>query len=116
MKGDCFSVAANAVTRDRELVLCHGRPINAATGERYWHAWVEQTQTVKHPDWPIAIDHVTCIDRSNGLDASLPQAWFYKLGQLESDDVRRYTAEQAITNLLDFGHYGPWPEGDSGPN
>jgi hypothetical protein len=120
--GDCFAVAANVIVDemadDPSAVLVHGRPLGTggeAKGLRYWHAWVERTYTVRHPNWPTPINYVEVVDRSNMV--SKPSEWttpiwpremFYQLGRIEA--TVRYTREQAIKRMLGTGHYGPWEE------
>jgi hypothetical protein len=108
--GDCFEVAARAVLNEPGLVLVHGLVLHPELKVWHWHAWVEETKTYELPGWPHPITVVTCIDRSNGHNAELPQVLFYKLGGIE--EVTRYTSTEAAKQMMGSGHFGPWIEGD----
>jgi len=112
-EGYCFLVAAQAALEDPTLTVCHGLVVGQAGGDatpgRYhWHAWVESETLHAFPSgtFPIA----NAIDRANGKDVTLPVALYYRLGQIEEEDVRRYTATEAARLMLRFRHYGPWDE------
>lgn len=105
--GDCYVVAAHFMVdlpdaeRSRYR-LCHGTPLGRGpiNGLRFGHAWVERTDG----------DHVTVIDRSNGSDLELPQSLYYAIGAIDPEEVKRYTAHEAILFMLETEHYGPWEE------
>jgi hypothetical protein len=110
--GDCFIVAAKLVALAGEYpdaFICHGMVTHAETG-RHAHAWIERHRTFTHPDWEAPIPTVDVIDRSNGNNAALPAALYYKLGAIDPDTVRRYDRTTAIERMLATGHYGPWTE------
>jgi hypothetical protein len=127
-KGDCYDAA---VTTAEDLVgendpdtvfVCHGRP----TGQG--HAWVEveydvtvpamtDEQRAKVPEGvPVfgaqggTVRMVTVIDRSNGKDSTFPRELYYAIGQMDPDEVARYSLDDAYLNMEEFGHYGPWDE------
>lgn len=109
MSGDCFMVAGQAVLMDRSLTLVHGIPLGQAglaEGLRYWHAWVESTVTVDHPELARPITTTWVIDRSNGQNIKESAAFYYKLGDVEQ--TWRYTADEAHDLIEATGHWGPW--------
>ena len=116
MAGDCFSVAVHAVIEDETLYVAHGYVTSrspggtAPVGMRHWHAWAEDEMTVDHPALPVPFVSVLCIDRSNGLDVTLPRTTYYALGSIDSGQVRRYTAAEVADAIRRFGHYGPWDD------
>jgi len=99
-KGDCYRVAAsNAI--DRDLILCHGRPVYRGTDTpdpdgRFGHAWCETA------------DGLLAIDKSNGLDVEMLREVYYAIGNIVSDDVVRFTAEQVLDRTLTELTWGPW--------
>jgi hypothetical protein len=100
-RGDCAEVAARLVIErlPRGFVLCHGRPVGrgpANSGERYFHAWVENDEGS------------VVIDQSNGLDVTMPRDAYYAIGRIVEADVVRYTADEAAEMIVDTGHWGPW--------
>jgi hypothetical protein len=134
IEGDCFKIAANLALFDEdiecdEIHLVHGLPVGCGLdnqGKRFWHAWIEITKYLHIPDniphefsdqfadmfdADGDIELVACIDRSNGLDVTLPKEVFYRQGSLDEDHVWRYTPDQTRENLLKFEHYGPWVDG-----
>lgn len=120
--GDCYPTAWRLVTTgefadDPTARLVHGRPVGRGPieGVRYDHAWVETTQEVDLsrlcdlPGEGRVIRLVSVVDRSNGLDLpALPRDLYYLLGNVDEDDVRRYTRSEAAALGVDTGHYGPW--------
>ena len=114
--GDCFEAALSFVMTvpDDELPsyrVCNGEPIGqgAIEGVRHAHAWVEHTVEVTWPGiegykFPL----VTVIDRSNGKDVSMLAQLYYKLGQIEPDEVVRYEVADARRMAVRHGHWGPW--------
>jgi hypothetical protein len=98
--GDCGLVAANlALDGDGGLVLCHGYPTYTGpeyAGMKFWHAWVETADG----------EHV--LDFSNGNQAVLPRVAYYLFGQIDEEEVQRYSCDEAREMTLTFGHYGPW--------
>jgi hypothetical protein len=105
--GNCFLVAAQLVMdanlrgfRTDNLFTCHGTVSGqeALLGTRFIHAWVE-----------LETDAVTIvIDQSNGNNIVMPREAYYRLGEIDTDTVRRFTSGKTIDNLLRTGHYGPW--------
>jgi hypothetical protein len=105
-KGDCAEVAALLVidyptAQFPDYLVCHGEPVGrgeANGGAQYFHAWVES------PDGTVVID------RSNGLDVTMPRAVYYAIGQIDETEVDRYTADEVRRLIVDTGHWGPWDE------
>ena len=105
--GDCYQVAGSLVAFDPEYadsVLCHGEVWHDEVGW-HGHAWVERTLKLDHPDFG-AFEVVECVDRSNGHDASVPMALYYKIGRVRH--VARYDREVVLTLATGSRHWGPW--------
>jgi hypothetical protein len=99
--GDCYQVAYDVVTEeDQGLLLCHG----TATGQgpiegiRFGHAWVENPEAG------------TALDFSNDSNVCMARERYYEIGQIDEDDVVRYSFEEALVNALHYRHFGPWDE------
>lgn len=107
--GDCFPAAIVAATVVEEegatnVRVCHGLPIGTGPenlGRRFWHAWVEFT-TDRGP---------TVLDASNGRRIVAKRAAWYRLGQIDPEQVWRYTTAEAEAMSAEWGTYGPWVEG-----
>lgn len=102
--GMCFvdsgKMIDDAVMEHPELAsslrLCHGQPRNQQLdgSPRYWHAWVElQNAIVFDHMWPTR---------------AVPRKVYYAVGQIEPENVRRYTLQEMHIHLLRSGHWGPW--------
>lgn len=96
--GNCYEVHGHAIlglglAGDHEWLLCHGTVYHKAVGW-HGHAWLELNGT--------------CVDMANGNATEQPHELFYCLGRVK--DVRRYTARQAGTMMLEHETYGPWEE------
>lgn len=80
-------------------VLCHGVPRltraagGSPAGTRFGHAWVELNGMV--------YDH-------NHLTRPYPRDLYYRIGQINPNDVRRYTMTEVYAKALTTGHWGPW--------
>ena len=113
MSGDCFQVAFRLQAEDDSLTLVHGLAIGSGPenqGKRFWHAWVERTVRVECPGWPHPVDVVTVIDRANGNDVELPQAFYYHVGRIDPALTYRYTRDVAARIALRTRHFGPWAD------
>jgi len=102
-RGDCAQVAAEIVLDQPgdELLLAHGYPIGRGElngGERYFHAWVETA------------DGTTVIDKSNGLDVTMPRSVYYTVGRIVDDEVIRYDTHDVRFHIVNTGHWGPWED------
>jgi hypothetical protein len=107
--GDCYETAARFLwdRADSELVLCHGWPTGQGPigGICHGHAWIEET--VELGGFKIVVVH----DVSNGKSIeAMPAGWYYRLGQINPDDVQRYSREAANREMDRTGHFGPWVE------
>ena len=97
--GDCFTIAGRQILNNyssKDLVLVHGLVIGhgALHGVYHRHAWVEKDDQV--------------IDCSTGKEIILPKEVFYALGRIEV--IFRYSQEEALKKMLDYGFFGPWEE------
>ena len=108
--GDCFEVAyvlaasQNAIRGplDPTWYVCHGEPIGRGrlnNGVRFAHAWVETTDVNGVP---------AVLDWSNGHQMTCSKDDYYRLGQIGEENVKRYSATEAVLLLALTGHYGPW--------
>jgi hypothetical protein len=104
--GDCYQVAVKLVAMDDvfpSYLVCHGDVTGRGPrtrGVRFGHAWVEG-------DLGGA---PTVFDYSNGGSHIIPRDDYYILGEIDPDQVRRYTAKEATVLMLRAGHFGPWEE------
>lgn len=111
--GDCFSQAITQVRRlEREMMdnpsrgytnikVVHGYPLGTggeAEGLRFPHAWVEFTVN--------GIEFVR--DYSNGNRVEIPKAMYYSIGNIDENDAKKYSYEDAIRSMNESQHYGPW--------
>lgn len=94
--GDCFRFAYNRV---RELgngaVLVHANVTHPWDKSVFSHAWVEHKQRVI--DWQSEVVRKT---------KPIPIAKFYETWNPKS--VRRYSADEALAEMLKAKHLGPW--------
>lgn len=108
--GDCFSQAITQVQRlekdakskgHTNIKVVHGYPLGTggeAEGLRFPHAWVEFTEN--------GIEFVR--DYSNGNRVEIPKAMYYLIGNIEENDTKKYSYEEAIRSMNESQHYGPW--------
>lgn len=107
------------------LHVVHGLPVGRGPqneGKRYWHGWVEVTRRIHVPDEVRAahpellrlfddtgeLETSTVVDRSSGQDLALPRELYYAMGGLSTEQVWRFTPDEARHELVTRGHYGPW--------
>lgn len=115
--GDCFVVAANLVlSLPGDPILVHGRVLGSTggplAGVRYWHAWIEIRYSVRHPEFnDVEVSSDVVVDRSNGNDLTVPQALYYKLGDVT--ETRHYSRAEALARCESTGNYGPWEHTDN---
>lgn len=107
--GNCFPVAFRLCC-DHGYILCHGTVKRPDDGLRHAHAWVEHTDTYDVPlhdgSGTVEVELTVAIDKSNGHDMTLPVEVYHRVGRTE--DVERYTRDQAMRLAVQTGHYGPW--------
>jgi len=103
--GDCFLATINAIVK-RHMdghsgdMLVHGLVWGrgGASGHRFPHAWIENSEDV-------------CIDMSNGKNITMPCQIYHALGGIRKDQAgayRRYTIEDVGKMIKRYGHAGPW--------
>ena len=94
--GDCYPTAGRYVMDNHDSVLVHGTVTGQGPieGQRIGHAWCEVGGVV--------------IDRSNGNDILMSRDRYYEIGEII--DPVKYTHEEAISMMVDTGHFGPWEE------
>lgn len=98
--GDCFIAAFQHLLKETDdhsspdlFALVHGNIAHLPQEFEVNHAWVEQGDVVH--------------EVSNGQDYRFSKDKFYSHFQITN--LRRYTADDALTNNCRSGHYGPWP-------
>lgn len=113
--GDCFMAAlvyGQSLSSEERAAhrVCHGEPLGQGPieGVRHAHAWVERLDRLKFPDLDRTVEIVTCIDKSNGKDVAFPAELYYKVGDIDPDEVQRYTVPEASALAFEHGHWGPW--------
>lgn len=99
--GTCFRDAALRV-RDTAKTLVHGEVQHPLSGNKMWHAWVEDGQ--------MAEDCTLGPVKEGDLCFIVPISKYYEIFQ--PSNVRKYSDEQAMVNLLRAKHWGPWEEVD----
>lgn len=104
--GDCFESAVSTLFDELKpkygdkAKICQGVPMGQGPieGIRFDHAWCE-----------VEIDDdVMVVDTSNGRRIEIPQKVYYIIGKIDSADVHRYTAREALKKMNETGVYGPW--------
>jgi len=104
--GDCYEAAVHfmwaAIEQGKAegLTVCHGEVEGqgALRGQRFGHAWCER-------DLP-GVDIVT--DASNSRMVAMIRPEYYRLGRIDPDKVKRYTAKEVNEKLVEYEHFGPW--------
>ena len=118
--GDCFRVAADIVTQfERPIMACakaragidtldaidvepgelrlvHGVVTRPRDEHEHEHAWVEI------PRLSLVIEY------SNGNQLVTSVGLYYSMGTIKQ--THRYTPDDAKIMMIDYAHYGPWPE------
>jgi len=99
-KGDCYTVAYKEQEKSNQYVLVHGlvQGQGKLKGIKYNHAWVEDTKN------DIVIDRTI---QSKNLQ-EMPKIAYYALGQIQENEVFRYTFIEKIEKSSKFETYGPW--------
>ena len=93
--GNCFQAAYDYLIRHPDTILVHGVVTGqgAIKGVQYTHAWIEDGDTV--------------IDKTIPEEFSeLPKMVYYSLGNIKI--TRRYTYKEALQQVVETEHYGPW--------
>ena len=97
--GDCYEAAGRYIidNYDPGLRLVHGEVAGQGPleGMTVGHAWV--------------LDGDMVIDRANGRDLRIPKVVYYAMGAIDQiDNVHVYTQKQAIQQMVQHEHFGPW--------
>lgn len=111
--GECFPWAIKFISDvDKERsetgltgddpVMIHAVITHPETGKQYEHAWVEMNDRVY--DWQNME-----MDKRGSIEKDL----FYSVTQ--PTNIRQFTAEEAMVNMLRVGHSGPWPTSGKQP-
>lgn len=108
----CYYVAYQVAShlhrmKRKEIAVCHGVVTGSESadveiaGKRYSHAWAEFT---------LIDGLVFCVEASNPDKATLvlPAELFYRIGDIDSRCVRRYSVMQATELALRTRHSGPF--------
>lgn len=94
--GDCYEAAGIFLMDnqhlDKSMRLAHGTVTSNQRLGDFGHAWVEIGDIV--------------IDKSNGLNVTMPKEKYYKLGGIK--DVVIYDFRQMADLALKTKHWGPW--------
>jgi hypothetical protein len=56
----------------------------------------------------MEMENVTVYDFSNGNEHQIPRYLYYKIGNIEDENTRYYTAKDAVTKILADETFGPW--------
>lgn len=99
--GQCYANAIElvAMNKNHNLTIVHGIVEQANTnGNRIVHAWVE--------------DDVSCYDMEGEhlKTVSCPKKLYYKMGNINVSETRRYKMRDAFRMVLSAGHMGPWDD------
>jgi hypothetical protein len=99
--GDCYRCASNYVTgKNKTHTLVHANVTGRGPieGVRYGHAFTE-----------FEGDYGTLVhDPSAGV--TLPADLYYRLGQINPDEVRRYSYNEMTEKLVETEIWGPWDD------
>lgn len=112
--GDCFEAAAHLMLSrfadDPSARVCHGVPLGRGEieGIRFDHGWVEVEEVVGTQPNGTEMREIMVYDFSNGGEIVIPRSLYYMLGNIAPDDVKRFTAQEAMGKMRETGFYGPW--------
>lgn len=99
--GDCYKAAGSFVMRRDHRdssTLVHGVVSGQGPlrGQRFDHAWVERGDEV--------------IDLSNGGNMRVLKQHYYRLGQIDPTECHYYPGHEAVAQMLEHEHFGPWED------
>ena len=99
-KHDCYMIAFQHQEDTPDLILVHGYPINTGPriGERFGHAWLEDS------------DGILIYDRKY----ILPRELYYRIGKIDELQCQRFTRIESLRQALTTKHYGPWGQVPTG--
>ena len=98
-KGDCYQANGRKILGKPDSsgwVLCHGLVTGQGKirGIQFGHCWCEEGDNVH--------------DFSNDREVTVPKMLYYALGNIEPENVFKYTPEQVREKALESGTWGPW--------
>ena len=102
-QGNCYGNAIEFLVEHRGAInylVCHGivRGQGPNKGNYIAHAWVE--------DEHFAYDH----DASTNNVTRIPKGYYYHLGDIDPNKVKRYNPAEVVMHATETGHGGPWDE------
>ena len=99
--GDCFVQAYNNCNRyiEEQPLLVHGVVVGRGPieGIEYTHAWIEIGENVIDTTMPL-------------FAKGFPREIYYSLAQANKQLMFKYTRDEVLKKVLEFGTYGPWEE------
>ena len=100
--GDCYGCAGRHLWSNPEHTLVHAMVTGQGPieGIRYGHAFT--TFTDPETGMEMVYDAVK--------DLTLPAALYYHLGQINPDEMTKYTLDEMNEMIQSSGHWGPWEE------
>jgi hypothetical protein len=106
-RGECYMCAGRHVWSNPEThTLVHANVTGQGRieGARYGHAFTEFQQYSAESD----SEKTMVYDPS--ADVTLPADFYYALGQINPDEVRRYSLEEMNKKLAETKEWGPWDD------
>jgi hypothetical protein len=100
--GDCYTCAGQHLWNNPEHTLVHAMVTGQGPieGMRYGHAFT----TFTDPETGIEMVH----DPTE--DLTVPADWYYQLGQIREDEMKKYNFDEMNEMTLRTGYWGPWDE------
>jgi hypothetical protein len=114
--GNCFKSAAEMVFNDPSLTLVHGYVTGQGPiqGIRLSHAWAEKNISIPSNFNSEELSqlqnmNLTMVyDNSNGNNIEIPVQIYYSIGNVNPNELKKYTSEEARKKLLEYKTWGPW--------
>ncbi len=107
--GNCYQCAANHVMGNSKThTLAHTMVSGqgALRGRRYGHAFT----LYNHPKTGDEMVHDPNPKLNNGKGIDMDARAYFALGNINPDEVKRYTHEEMGRKLIDTEQWGPWDE------
>jgi hypothetical protein len=103
--GECYRLAAQLVMDNREYKLVHAEVTGEGPikGIRYGHAFTTFTDE-SSSEW------VFDPSGENETPVKVPKALYFKLGNINPDEIIEYPYEEVLENILKHETWGPWAE------
>ena len=101
--GDCFQANAETVLalateiNPAILEIVHGLVTNPETGQRHIHCWAE-------------VNREMAVDRSNGHSVTIQRNLYYLIGEIDEEELIRYSVLEMRRQLAETGVWGPWEQ------